>query len=251
MQYRCYIDESGDEGFKFDRGSLPWFFLSAVVVKDDDDELVRKTIDDVRDRIWTSRGQRPPAMLHWKDIDHNKKIVIAKSLAEKPFVCIAVGIWKIKWGDTHCLRRSDWLYRYTARFLLERVSWYVHENKGRARITFSNRNRFQIDLLRSYIVQILQTKENQIKPVFSIKDIEVRNASQLKMLQVADACAGAIGAAFNPDFYGNHQPYYLQILKDKLYRRDGDLLSYGLKMFPDKVFAAAYLAEYPFMRDIL
>jgi len=45
--------------------------------------------------------------------------------------------------------------------------------------------------------------------------------------------------------------YYLQILKNKLYRRNGDLPSYGLKMFPDKVFAAAPLAEYPFMRDIL
>lgn len=249
--YRCYIDESGDEGFKFDRGSLPWFFLGAVIVRDSDDEVVRGVIDELRERIWTHRGQQPPAALHWKEIDHNKKIVVAKALAEEPFVCIAAGIWKTKLEAAHCLRRSDWLYRYTARFLLERVSWYVHEHGGQAEIVFSNRNRFQIELLQAYIAEILQTNEHQIKPVFSAQEIRVRNANQLKMLQVADCCASAIGAAFNPDYYGNYQPYYLQILQDRLYRRNGNLLSYGLKMFPERTFLAEYPAEYPFMKGIL
>jgi hypothetical protein len=40
----------------------------------------------------------------------------------------------------------------------------------------------------------------------------------------------------------------VELPEDKLYRRSGNLLSYGLKMFSDKVFVAEYAVEYPFMR---
>jgi hypothetical protein len=38
--FRVYIDESGDEGFKFDqpgKGSSRWFVLSAVVTREEND----------------------------------------------------------------------------------------------------------------------------------------------------------------------------------------------------------------------
>ena len=31
--YIAFIDESGDEGFKFDRGSSNWFVLSGYIIK--------------------------------------------------------------------------------------------------------------------------------------------------------------------------------------------------------------------------
>lgn len=42
-----YIDESGDEGFAFDRGSSAWFVLLAVIVKKTEELATVKLVDTV------------------------------------------------------------------------------------------------------------------------------------------------------------------------------------------------------------
>ena len=243
--FRCYIDESGDEGFKFDRGSRPWFFLTGVIVEDKDEPLVRGTVDRIVKKIWLDRNQSPPAMLHWKDISHNAKIVVATELSNQPFCFISVGIWKPKLQPTSFMRKSDPLFRYASRMLLERASWYVNDNEGEAEIIFSSRNRLLLVELQTYISRVIGMT-SQIRPVFDPLKIRVRTPDKVKMLQIADACASATGAAFNPDIYGNLQPFYLEILKGRLYRREGRLLSYVLKLFPDDNLQT----EYPFVEGL-
>ena len=52
-RFIAYIDESGDEGMKFEKGSSKWFVLSAVVVGNDQktQQKLRQLIDEVRDTI--------------------------------------------------------------------------------------------------------------------------------------------------------------------------------------------------------
>jgi len=244
--FRCYIDESGDEGFRFDRGSSPWFFLSGIIVNTIDDADVRGVIDEAVKKIWIDRNQTPPQLLHWRNLGHNKKIVVAKLLAQKPFCQIAVGICKPKIQRQTTLRCSDHLYRYMARFLLERVSWYVDEAGGWVELVFSNRNKFDKDTLETYVVQIMRTPGAQIRPVFDPAQILVRNPAQLRMLQVADCCTSAVANAFNPDHYENVHPYYLETIRCNLYRRGGKLFSYGLKLFPNRM----PVEDYPFLSDL-
>ena len=55
------------------------------------------------------------------------------------------------------------------------------------------------------------------------------------MLQVSDIIASSIGAAFNPDDFGNTEQRYVQAYASRFYRgRDdrGSLAKYGLKMLP-------------------
>lgn len=45
----AYVDESGDEGFSFGRGSSDWFVLAAVITKQNNDLETVKLVDRVRE----------------------------------------------------------------------------------------------------------------------------------------------------------------------------------------------------------
>ncbi len=245
--YRCYIDEAGDEGFKFEKGSTPWFFVGGTIVEDEHDAQVREVVDEIRKTLWTDKGQAPPAVLHWRKLSHSKKLYVVDQLRDRPFCQIAVGVWKPKLDRASFICNSDNLFRYVCRLLLERVSWYVDDHMGRVLITFSNRTRFKLELLQSYITIILDSDTGQIRRVFDPHQIKVRNPAQVKMLQLADSCISSVGNAFNPDALGYTHDYYLLGLKERFYRHNGRLLTYGLKLFPDKPFRREYQEQYPFV----
>ncbi len=75
-----------------------------------------------------------------------------------------------------------------------------------------------------------------------IDGIIPRGKFEQKLLQLADCAASAAFAALTPDAYGNCEPGYITVLKNHLYRRNGNLFSYGFKLFPD---GGALLAERP------
>ena len=78
----AYIDESGDEGFAFDRNSSQWFVLGAAVFRAATELEQVKLVDDVRRAInaaWSEanpgKGQRiaDKAALHFKDLKHEQR----------------------------------------------------------------------------------------------------------------------------------------------------------------------------------
>ncbi|MHB8928804.1 MAG: hypothetical protein ACYC9Q_14375 [Bacillota bacterium] len=96
---------------------------------------------------------------------------------------------------------------------------------------FENKASLSYDALRAYARALMADPAYQVRPV--IDGIEPRNKSQCKMLQVADACTSACLEAFEPDQFGNPETAYLEEISKLLYRRNGNLFSYGLKLFPD------------------
>jgi hypothetical protein len=134
------------------------------------------------------------------------------------------------------------------RYLLERVSWYVSEQHGYVKITFGDRSNLRIDKIRSYVTNLVNQPNSQIRPVFNPQHITVVKTAKQPLLQVADICAGAIANAFNPDSYGEtHQQFLYEICR-RLYRsKQGKLMGYGIKIFPDKEFAANRGSAFNFM----
>jgi len=244
--FHCYIDESGDEGFQFNSGSSPWFFLAGIIVKVEDEPAVRHTVDEIVHRLWTSHAQKPPRVLHWKTLRYEQKMVVCQLVKDKPFCLIAVGMNKRHIWRSTAIADAHYLYQYATRLLLERVTWHVAAHGGWAALTFSNRARFRQELLCAYLRQVLTDRRASMKPVFDPDKISVAFPADVKMLQIADACASAVGAAFNPDFYGNTHQCYLEGIKGRLYRGGGRLLNYGLKLFPE----AQLLQEYPFLATL-
>ncbi len=221
-----YIDEAGDEGIA--RGT-EWFLLGAVVVPEENDLQVSKSIDRIK-----ARTNIPPANpLHWRKLDHPRKKVFASEIAKEPFELIIIAANTRQLTAAKGLTTRRGVYFYFTRLLLERVSWLCEEKGRHAHLVFSNRAEFPYDELEDYICNKVMTySEGQIRPVFD--SWNTRQAHQSKMLQVADGAVSAAFNAFEPNCYGMCEESYLLTLRNRFYRRNGRLRSYGLKFFPDR-----------------
>ena len=77
--FRVYIDESGDEGFKFlpnEQGSSRWFVLSAVVIRKERDLHLVQLAKDVRPLL----NKEPKHALHFRNLRHEQRARKTKPL---------------------------------------------------------------------------------------------------------------------------------------------------------------------------
>ncbi len=119
--FEVYIDESGDEGFRFNpdgSGSSRWFILSALCVRTKDVTEVIRTAAELRYRL--NRPINFP--LHFAPLKHDLRLVVVDALARLPVTAISVCVHKPSLGSAASFQQRDRLYFYTARYLLERVS---------------------------------------------------------------------------------------------------------------------------------
>jgi hypothetical protein len=73
----------------------------------------------------------------------------------------------------------------------------------------------------------------------------------LKLLQVSDICNSSCFNALEFDQYGYYDERYLLGLSNKIYRRKGNLFSYGLKFLPGNLHQSAELLQnYPWLKKI-
>jgi len=246
-RFRAYIDESGDEGFLWypdGSGSTKWFVIGAVVVEISHDQVVAESINNIKSKL----GLPPNKPLHWASRrDHGQRKVIIQEIASKPLCCMFVGVYKPDITSSK-LKTPPGLYLYATRYLLERVSWFVGDQGGRVDCIFEHRANLSYTQLRAYITSLIADPNTEIRDV--IDAIQARNKDQVKNLQVIDACNGALYAALQPDRYGNNEVTYLAMLRDRLYRKNGKLFSYGLKLFPTDAAALSKRPGWEWLSEI-
>ena len=139
---------------------------------------------------------------------------------------------------------EDVAYLYTLRFLLERLSWIGRRYGGAVDYTLAHIVRFPIAKLRQYEARLRAEAGYKIGWNYIAGPGAIDQPSRVEELQLADLTASAIAAAFEPDQYGNTEKRYLEELAPRLYRHEGNLTSYGLKMHP---WAAPTQAAYPWV----
>lgn len=231
-EFNAYIDESGDEGFQFHdehgHGSSEWFILAAAITHQEKDREVSRAINRIKDqfRCFQSNPNQP---LHWrKRTKHSQRKVITEEIAEEDFTISIICMEKTELDGLG----KDNLYFYTARILLERISWFVDHRDATVDLHFENRGNMSTSSLESYLRRMVFRPDNEVRSGV-IDKIESRQPSQLKNLQIADACAGAAWTALHKDSYGKTEGQYLLNLKDNLYKYYNDrIISYGIKFFP-------------------
>ncbi|MCD4686865.1 MAG: DUF3800 domain-containing protein [Anaerolineae bacterium] len=232
-----YIDESGDEGFSFAKGSSEWFVLSAVVTVKSTDLMVVKLVDRVRNVL-----QKPPKKpLHFRDLKHHQRVPYIDQISKASLRIVSVIVHKPSIREPETFQERYRLYFYSVRLLLERVSWYCRDFRpesddgdGSAEIIFSNRSGMSyaeickyLDLLKSspYDVRIDwgAVKSSQIKAYSSGRRMG---------LQIADAVASGFFYAVEKTSYGFTEDRYARQLKPVVYNRKGKYQGYGLKIWP-------------------
>lgn len=215
-----YIDEAGDLGIK--RGTK-WFILSAVIVDKDKESGIRKELKKIKENFNLNE-------VHLRKVpDYYKRAFIVKSVSACDFKIISIVI------DTDKLNllkfpNSTFTYNFACRLLIERISWFLRDEKKRADIVLSARGTSRDNELIRYIKEKLIPYEfNQVANVFC--NVTAKTAASWDLLQLADISATTLFLAYEINHLGFRTPCFIKMLSTKYYRHNGHLHKYGLKYF--------------------
>ncbi len=241
FSFIAYVDEYGDEGFKFpengNQGSSLWFALSAAVFWAHHDHT--KCVESVKAKLRKS----PAKPLHFRDLEHEKKILCAREVGLAPIRSINVAVYKPNLTERSTFSQRGRLFSYASKFLLERVSWlcyrahlrHPHVGDGSVNVIFSQHNTFDPEDFGKYLRNLERDPRSHMinwQVVHSDAISAVPNGD-LHGLQVADVLAGSLGAALTPhptSQIAEHR--YLKALWHTLYSYQGQVHTYGLKIYP-------------------
>jgi Protein of unknown function (DUF3800) len=237
----AYVDESGDEGFKFlpqEQGSSRWFVLSALVIRKENDRQVVELAKQAR----TLLKKEPKAPLHFRHLKHEQRVPLARLIGMARVRTVNVLVHKPSIAEPEVFQQQAYaLYRYATRLLVERVSWLCRDHRrtgvgdGQVEMVFSNRSAMSYDDLRAYLRQLKDGQtERDVRVDWSVIDpeqIRAVNHDQLAGLQLADALASGVFYAVHRNPYGDTEERYLRLMARTLYHHKGAAEGYGLKFW--------------------
>ena len=253
----AYIDESGDEGFKFRRrvneqASSDWFVLAAFVTRRGTGHQVVRSIETVRREL----KLHPGTHVHWKKLKHVEKVRYSQIMAALDTTLLAVCVHKPSLLEPETFQERYRLYFYAVRYLLERVSWLARDEQGLARasrtgaieLVFSNRQGMPYEEMRRYLCLLRRQQQagRDIRIEFDrlpVEKLRTRTPDKCMGLQLADATAGAFFNALERDRFGNTEPRYLQTLFGLLYRHSESVRGYGLKIVPTEAVPRSHTSK--------
>ncbi len=239
----AYIDESGDDGFGRYRqvlgagGASRWLCISAVVIR------ATNKLETVscRDEIKSKTGKKTVGRsIHFADFNHSQKRAACQIISGKHLRFMSTIAHKPSLSESVFSEKNQ-LYFYIARYLIERLSWFcrdnspiVREGNGQIKIVFSRRGGMSYEDFKRYLSDLkINAATNSVYwPVIDISSIEATDHSRDAGLQLADCVASSTASAFEPDIFGNTEDQYLLLIQDLIYQRQGNTLSYGLKLLP-------------------
>jgi len=246
----AFIDESGDEGFRFGKGSSEWFVVSAVIMRTADEREQIKLIDIVREginqRILSQHKIPAKKPLHFRDLGHEQRKFYVEHISHARLRTISIMINKLGITNPEKFVRESQLYYYAIRLLIERISWYCRDHKknddtgeGYVKIVFSDRASLDYRKLADYL-QYLET--NRIALDYAVApgivypaELSTSTSGKRMGLQIADAVASSYYFAVEKSSYGFTEESYAKLLLPIAYRHDGQFWGYGIKMAPREI----------------
>jgi len=240
----AYIDESGDEGWKFGEGSSEWLVLGAAVFWRESEPKEVQLVDEVRDLINARRGVHNAAKsaskpLHFRHLKHEQRKLLAGRIGSASLRTLVVAVHKPSLRQRDAFTQKQKLYFFATKILLERISRLVYERSRGACTTelcFENRSTLDYQGLRKYL-QMLDENRNVFnfggRPgVFSPDLLSTYQAAERKGLQIADAVASSYFFALEPDPYGHIEDGYVRLMAPRAYKKKGKALGAGVKIWP-------------------
>ena len=249
----AYVDESGDEGFKFlpqERGSSRWFVLSALVIRKENDLQVVQLARQAREIL----KKEPKKVLHFRHLRHEQRVPLARLIGAAPVRTVNVLIHKPSIPEPEVFQQQAYaLYRYATRLLVERVSWLCRDNfrtgqgDGGVEIVFSNRSAMSYDDLRGYLQKLKDGQVGtEVRVDWNVVDpqrIRAINHEQLAGLQLADAVASGAFFSVHRNPYGEVEDRYLRLMGKTIYRHKGRTDGYGLKFWCEDAAESARVLQ--------
>lgn len=204
-----------------------------------------RTINDAklaqqRDRIAALIQQTKRRDIHFGQLKHAQKAIVASELARLPVKLLHVLSCKPHIPDPTIYCRKGQLYWYLCRMLIERISWCCWANRRTgsplARLVFSTRGGMKYQEFRDYVTRLkaADTHIDWRTISESPEHICSEQHNRLAGLQFADVTARAFAEGVEPNIYGTYESAYALSLKTKVYQYRGNYRSYGVKVLADE-----------------
>lgn len=184
IKMKIAIDESGDSGRKFWRGSSRWFIVSAVIVPDD--LYCGPTCQAIENyRAQHNAGRE----LHFAHNSHEHHVNFLKYMVDKEYVFASVVIDKAK-----LLKRKPQVFRSKMsllQFSFDELFKHLHPwlDEPVVLIDTNGPSRFNRGLSR-HLLKLYGSKHNG--DIHAIKQIRPVDSNREALVQLADYVSGAI-----------------------------------------------------------
>ena len=234
------IDESGDQGFLFERSQCShWFVIAATIGLASRVPDMTKAIQ--RAKIHARLKINKP--LHFRDVISDRREGVVSCLIQDPslFRSVVVMVHKPSLLDPETFNESNRLYFYFTRFVLERASWICRDSRearlkvhgdGSARVVFSCMDEISRERIQSYFSELRSHETTIDWNVIRHDQFITHTPGRHAGLQIADCIASGF---FCGDHPVNHKQSHrwCEMWKPMLYRSTNNRFrGYGLKIFP-------------------
>lgn len=178
-----FIDESGDAGFKLDRGSSEVFAVAMVIFENaeaaraasDAIEAVRKQWPNIREFKFSkcSRDVRDAFFVSMKQVDFRVRVLVVE---------------KEKLYSPHLRSDKENFYQFFVKTMLKFDNGRLRD--ARIIIDGSGERSFRQDL---------QKHLKKHTPPGAVKSVQMKDSRNDPLVQLADMCVGAVARSFRPD----------------------------------------------------
>lgn len=242
--FTAFIDESGCDGFEFDRGSTDFLVIGAIVAR----TANLAQFSGALERARVETGKKPS----WQFKSFKKmggsdvqRWAIIKSFAQTKCQGVAVAVYKRGLEEEGWKENPGDLYFQASKFLAERISWACRDTHARrpeadprARIVFSERKGLRYEQFQKYLRTLrsdpakYQTKADWLHLDPDLVDVEVHSDANPCHL-VADYFAAGVGAALEARDCGVFDDRYARLWGPRFYSSKNRVVSNGFKVWPD------------------
>lgn len=238
----AFVDESGQRA-KTERSSDHFVMGAAVIFAE-----YLPQLSDFLATLRSDLGRGAGHHLTWKNLkSHEQRLHASRQIGALPWLRTCSVVVCKRHLDS-AIVDDDHAYLYTARYLLERLSWLARFQRATLTFTLAAIQRFPISKLRAYEATLQQRDTgiawNHLDPTGG----RIDQPQRFEPLQLADLVTSGTAQAFEPDRFRNVEPRYLQEMSSRIWRGTNpsrpNLTSYGLKMHP---WSQATKAAYPWV----
>jgi hypothetical protein len=191
---------------------------------------------------------QPKAVMHFADLRHDRRVFVIDAISNSWLTVTSVIVNKRKIEKPEIFQAERFRrYKYTARLLLERISWFCRDtaqaNDCECRLIFEHRKNLSYDTLRAYLSTLQEQASEDVWLQMLLHDVRIHwpaivpqnvtaaQKAQYAGLQFADCVASGTRAALEYR-HGFTEHRYGKMLKPRVYKRGAKYSSYGLKFFP-------------------
>lgn len=177
-----FVDESGDTGFNFEKGSSERFVVTVVIFETVEDAHSAETeIREIRQRLHLKKDYE----FHYAHSSPRVKSAFFQSIARERFLFTAISINKMNlWSEN--FRSSDTFYSYACKLVFQNAK-PVLEN-AKVVIDGSGSRRFKRQL-STYLKRHTNDEPEGSK---AIKKVRIEDSKKNDLIQLADMVCGVV-----------------------------------------------------------